>query len=77
MLDSHALVRSTKQSCITAANPTSLPPAVSVTRVVVVGIAGTWPLVTSMVEAPEQAGSATRRRLASASRSLGYPFELV
>ena len=77
MRDSHVLDGSTKQFCMTAANPTSLPPTVSVTRVVVAGIAGTCPAITSTVEAPEQAGNATSFRFASTSRSFGYPLELV
>ena len=77
MWDSHEPFGNTKQFCMTAANPTSLPPTVSVTRVAVAGIAGTCPAITSTVEAPEQAGNATSFRFASTSRSFGYPLELV
>lgn len=44
--------------CMTSANPTSLPPAVTLTSVVDELSAPSWPLDTEAVVAPEQATNA-------------------
>jgi hypothetical protein len=47
-------VDSSTQVAITLANPTSLPPMVIVTKVLLALSPPSWPLMTSLVVAPEQ-----------------------
>ena len=63
-------VTRTKQFCITSANPTSLPPTVTVTML---ASAGMPPICVSTADvfAPEQARNATSRLSVSASSSFG------
>lgn len=51
----HADSPDSTQSCMTSANPTSFPPAVTLTSEVDVLSAPSWPLETVLVVAPEQA----------------------
>ncbi|CAM5313646.1 hypothetical protein SMICM304S_09206 [Streptomyces microflavus] len=59
------------QSCMTSANPTSLPPAVTLTSAVDASRAPSWPLATEAVVAPEQATKANEVGEFAAAHSCG------